>query len=251
MVVDSDVTPLPETPQSPPALPLSKTHQVKGIHEDTFPSRTIEPHWRASSPDSSVPPEVRAPYRHSSHEILRVFTIHHDATQIYIERPTPPREFDGSYDIHQDDECQSRRQVTMEMQPDRSPNRELSPILHALTGHEAAVVQDISDTENRLPSPTLPYGSPDSPWLNGLADLADLSPRARSTSVSTLWDTNFTDSLAGALRMLTGHHQDLSSLGLQLETSTIPLATHASTDGPRSWDVFDRVPVSEVRSSPL
>ena len=76
MVVDSDVTPLPETPQSPPALPLSKTHlEVKGSHEDTFPSRTIEPHWRASSPDSSVPPEVRAPYRHSPHEILRVFKV--------------------------------------------------------------------------------------------------------------------------------------------------------------------------------
>ena len=181
-----------------------------------------------------------------------MFTIyHHDATQIHIERPTPSRKLDGSYDISQDSEYHSRWEVSMETQPDRSPNRELSPILNALTGHEAAVVQDISETENRLPSPTLPYGSPDSPRLNGLADLADLSPRARSTSVSTVWDTNFTDSLVGALRMLTGHHQDLSSLGLQLETSTIPLATHASTDGPRSWDVFDRVPVSEVRSSPL
>ena len=33
MIVDSDVTPLPETPQSPPALGLSETHlEVKGSH---------------------------------------------------------------------------------------------------------------------------------------------------------------------------------------------------------------------------
>ena len=64
MIVDSDVTPLPETPQSPPALGLSETHpEVKGSHGDTFRSRTIEPHWRAPSPGSSVPPEVRSPYR--------------------------------------------------------------------------------------------------------------------------------------------------------------------------------------------
>ncbi|RPD73272.1 hypothetical protein L226DRAFT_106929 [Lentinus tigrinus ALCF2SS1-7] len=57
MDIDSDATPLPETPRSPPTIQLSETHpNVKRRREEIIQPAS---HWRTPSPCSSVVPEVR------------------------------------------------------------------------------------------------------------------------------------------------------------------------------------------------
>ncbi|TFK91458.1 hypothetical protein K466DRAFT_660070 [Polyporus arcularius HHB13444] len=197
MAVDSDATPLPQTPDPLPTMQLPETHHAfKSDRRTVSPLEPSQALWYTSSDPGPSTDVVTA----------KIGSI-------------PPRELVVSHDRGEDGTHHVLQPRSEQLNPCGGPKCELSPTLHALTGLEVHLdLAAVQDTVPKTLAPTLQYGSPESRLLGELADFAEMKPHTANT------DSDSGDLETRVERVLCCR-KSVSRLGLQLETSDLRLRT--------------------------